>query len=197
MSLKNYAGNVAGTVILGLMIASCAMDDARDVQVRDKEGAPPATVSPQQRLEQQRQLEERQRDQRQQDRRQQDLERAQQGVESPSSAHASSITKVPNEAGVVGRGSERIVGQSDSGVRGTRGLGSAAPEGSQVKGELLRMEGEYFVIRDVNGQEIRLQVDNATKMENAVQVGDKIEAHVSGSNHAESVRSVDKPKKLE
>ena len=194
MRLKNSAGNVAGTVILSLIIASCAMDDARDVQVRDKEGAPPAKVSPQQRLEQQRQLEERQRDQRQQDRRQHDLERAQQGVESPvSSAHASSITKIPNEAGVVGGGSERIVGQSDSGLRGTRGPGSAAPEGSQVKGELLRMEGEYFVIRDVNGQEIRLQVDNATKMENAVQVGDKIEAHVSGGNHAETVRSVDKP----
>ena len=200
MRLKKSAGNVAGTVILGLMIASCAMDDARDVQVRDKEGVPPATVSPQQRLEQQRQLEERQRDQRQQDRRQQDLERAQQGVESPvSSAQASSITKVPSEAGVVGvgGGSERILGQSDSGLRGTRGPASAGPEGSQVKGELLRMEGEYFVIRDVNGQEIRLQVDNATKMENAVQVGDKIEAHVSGGYHAETVRSVDKPKQLQ
>jgi hypothetical protein len=190
MRLKKCAGKVAGIVILGLMVASCAMDDARDVQVRDSEGVPPAKVSPQQQLEQQRQLEERQRDQRQQDRRQHDLERAQSGEPSVSSAHASSITKVPSGADVVSGGSERIVGQSDVGHRGT----GSAPGGSQVKGELLRMEGEYFVIRDGRGQEIRLQVTNATKMENAVQVGDKIEAHISGSNHAESIRSVDKPK---
>ena len=62
-----------------------------------------------------------------------------------------------------------------------------------VNGELLRIEGEYFVIRDSSGQEVKLQVDKETKMENAVQVGDRIEAQVSGGNHAETVRSVKKP----
>ena len=172
MRLKKSAGNVAGAVVLGLMFASCATDDARDVQVRDSESTGPAKVSPEERLEQQRQLEERQRDQRQQDRRQQDLERAQRGAEFPM--YASSITKAPT-----------VVADSTSLPKG---------QVSSINGELLRIEGEYFVIRDVSGQEVRLQVTNETKMENAVQVGDRIEAHVSGRDHAERVRRVDKPR---
>ena len=173
MRLKKSAGNVAGAVILGLMIASCATDDGRDVQVRDGQGTAPVKVSPKELLEQQRQLEERQRDQRQQDRRQQNLERAQQGKEpSMPSVHASSITKVPI-----------VVADSTSPQQG---------RDNAVNGELLRIEGEYFVIRDARGQEIRLHVTNKTKMENAVQVGDRIEAQVSGANHAETVRRADK-----
>jgi hypothetical protein len=175
MRLKKFAGNVAGAVILGLMIASCATDDGRDVQVRDSQSTAPAKVSPEERLEQQRQLEERQRDQRQQDRRQQNLERAQQETEPPmSSMHASSNTKAP--------------------IVVTDSTPSPQERGNSVNGELLRIEGEYFIIRDASGQEMRLHVTNETKMENAVQVGDRIEAQVSGRNHAETVRSVVKPK---
>ena len=194
MRLKKSVGNFAGAALLGLMFASCATDDARDVKVRDGESAAPAKVSPEERLEQQRQLEERQRDQRQQDRRQQDLERAQYAP--MPSEYASSITKVPLVVEDLKRRPERIVAQSDRQTDSGRvGAMGKEPEErrSSVNGELLRIEGEYFVIRDTNGQEVRLQVTNDTKMENAVQVGDRIEAQVSGRNHAETVRSVEKP----
>jgi uncharacterized protein YxjI len=59
-----------------------------------------------------------------------------------------------------------------------------------LRGDLLRMEGEYFIIRDQKGAEVRLQVDKDTKMEDAVQVGDKIEVDVSAGNHAQSVRKL-------
>jgi hypothetical protein len=173
MRLNKATGNIAGAVMLGFIIASCATDDSRGVQVRDGETTGPAQVSPEGQLEQQRQLEERQRDQRQQDRRQQDLERARQDTQPTiNSVHASSITKVP------------VVVDATP----------LPPQGrdTSVNGELLRMEGEYFVIRDASGREVRLQVTNETKMENAVQVGDKIEAQVSGGNHADTVRRVDK-----
>ncbi len=194
MRLKKSAGNVAGAVILGLMIASCATDDARDVKVGEGESTAPAKVSPEERLEQQRQLEERQRDQRQQDRRQQDLERAQHAP--MQSVYASFSTKVPIVVQDLERRPERTVAQSDRQTDSGRvGAMGKEPEErrSSVTGELLRIEGEYFVIRDTTGQEVRLQVTNDTKMENAVQVGDRIEAQVSGGNHAETVRSVAKP----
>ncbi len=175
MRLKKSARNLAGVVILGLIVLSCATDDPRDVQVQDSNSPGPAKVSPQEQLEQQRQLEERQRDQREQDRRQQDLERAKQGILPPlSPLYASSITKA----------APAVVTDSTSLPQG---------QGRSVNGELLRIEGEYFVIRDAGGQEVRLQVTNETKMENAVQVGDKIEARVSRGNLAETIRSVDKP----
>jgi hypothetical protein len=161
-------------------MAGCAIDDAHDVQVRDSESPGPAKVSPEERLEQQRQLEQRQRDQQQQDRRQQDLERAQQRMEGP--IFVSDLQKRP----------ERIVALGDRQKDEASSL--SGKRGSSVNGELLRMEGEYFVIRDDSGQEVRLQVTNETKMENAVQVGDRIEAQVSGRNHAETVRRVEKPK---
>ena len=59
--------------------------------------------------------------------------------------------------------------------------------GDSLKGEVLKMEGEFFVVRDASGKEVSLRVDKDTKMVDAVQVGDKIEAELQG-DRASSIR---------
>ena len=65
----------------------------------------------------------------------------------------------------------------------------AAP-GSQtaVKGDLLKIDGEFYVVKDMAGKEIRLHVDKTSKLEGAFKAGDKIEAQASEKNHAVSMK---------
>ena len=58
------------------------------------------------------------------------------------------------------------------------------------KGEVLRVEGENYVIKGANGKEVRLHVDNTTKLDGTIKVGDKIEAQVTEKDHAVSVKHV-------
>jgi hypothetical protein len=57
-----------------------------------------------------------------------------------------------------------------------------------VKGELMQIEGEFYVIRDAEGKNVRVHVDKGTKMEDAVKVGDFIEAKRTLQGHAVSIR---------
>jgi uncharacterized protein YdeI (BOF family) len=47
-----------------------------------------------------------------------------------------------------------------------------------IEGEVLKTEGDVYIIRDVSGKEVRLQVDKATKMDSNLTVGDRIVARI-------------------
>ena len=68
--------------------------------------------------------------------------------------------------------------------------GEMAAPGSQtaVKGDLLKIDGEFYVVKDMAGKEIRLHVDKTSKLEGAFKAGDKIEAQASEKNHAVSMK---------
>lgn len=66
------------------------------------------------------------------------------------------------------------------------GLLASAPQ--TVKGDLLKIEGESYVVHDLKGKEVRLHVDQTTKLEGGTfKTGDKIEAQVTDKNHAISM----------
>ena len=68
---------------------------------------------------------------------------------------------------------------------------SAAPKGPRtITGDILMIEGEYYVVKDVTGHETRVHVNKDTKLEDKlkVKVGDKVEVHVTGEGHAESMK---------
>ena len=71
-------------------------------------------------------------------------------------------------------------------------LSSGQTAGAQtVKGELLKIEGENYVVKDASGMEIRLHVSKETKAESLPQVGDKIEAQVTAEGHATETKKAD------
>jgi hypothetical protein len=56
-----------------------------------------------------------------------------------------------------------------------------------VKGTLMRMDGEYFFVKDNDGKEIKLHVDNSTKLDKVV-VGDKVKAYMTDQGHATTLQ---------
>ena len=60
--------------------------------------------------------------------------------------------------------------------------------GKTVKGEVLRVEGAYYVVREENGKEVRMHVDATTEKRSAAQIkpGDHVIAKVNPEGHASS-----------
>ena len=57
-----------------------------------------------------------------------------------------------------------------------------------VTGDLLRIDGEFYVVKEPSGKEVRLHVDGTSKLEGTFQAGDKIEAQASEKGHALSIK---------
>jgi hypothetical protein len=56
-----------------------------------------------------------------------------------------------------------------------------------VKGDVQMIEGEFYFVKDTTGHQVRLHVNNETKLEDRIKVGDKIEARVTSEGHATSI----------
>jgi uncharacterized protein YdeI (BOF family) len=65
--------------------------------------------------------------------------------------------------------------------------GSSAAQ--TLKGEVLKIDGENYTIKDASGKEVRIHVDKTTKTEGALKVGDKVEAHTTADGHATSIKA--------
>jgi hypothetical protein len=70
----------------------------------------------------------------------------------------------------------------------------AALSTQTVNGDLLKIEGEFYVVKDILGKETRLHVDKTTTMDGSINVGEKVEAQTTEKNHALSIRHI-QPKK--
>ncbi len=66
----------------------------------------------------------------------------------------------------------------------------AAPNTKTLQGDLLKIDGEFYVVKDMAGKEIRLHVDKTTVMEGVIKTGDKVEAQATEKNHAASIKHV-------
>src|SRR6185503_5312514 len=63
-----------------------------------------------------------------------------------------------------------------------------APGHQSFKGDLLKIEGEFYTVHDTAGHEVRLHVDKTTRLEGgAFKAGDKVEAHVTEKGHVRSM----------
>ena len=62
-----------------------------------------------------------------------------------------------------------------------------------IKGEVLRMEGANYVVKGQDGKEVRLHIDQTTKMsDKKLDQGELIEATVNEQNHVLSIPSPDR-----
>ena len=59
-----------------------------------------------------------------------------------------------------------------------------------VKGTLMKMAGQYYLVKDTDGREIRLYVDADTKLDK-VMVGDKVKVYVDDSMYATTLQRDD------
>jgi hypothetical protein len=86
--------------------------------------------------------------------------------------------------------------QSDSGS--SRDAASATDEittdqsvrkTTSIQGEVLRVEGHNYVVREKDGKEVQLHVDSTTQMKGDISQGYNIEAQVDDKSHALTMRS--------
>ena len=71
--------------------------------------------------------------------------------------------------------------------------GEAEPGSQTVKGDLLKIDGEFYVVKEMSGKEIRLHVDKTSQLDGTFKAGDKIEAQTTDKGHASSIKQA-KPK---
>ena len=64
-----------------------------------------------------------------------------------------------------------------------------SPRTTSIQGEVLRIEGHNYVVRENNGKEVRLHADSTTQMTGDIIPGYSIEAQVDDQNHARTMRS--------
>lgn len=59
-----------------------------------------------------------------------------------------------------------------------------------LQGELVKVEGPAYVVKDSGGKEIRLMVDDHTTLVGNLQPGAKVEAQMTGDGYAVSIRQL-------
>jgi hypothetical protein len=66
--------------------------------------------------------------------------------------------------------------------------GSDSQDTESISGEILRVQGELYVVKDEKGKEVKLHVDHSTQKSGELKEGDKIEAEITTKGHAVSVK---------
>jgi len=56
-----------------------------------------------------------------------------------------------------------------------------------VKGTLLKIDGEHYVIQNNDGERVRVHVDKSTKLDKVL-VGDKVKAYVTEQGHVTTLQ---------
>ena len=61
-----------------------------------------------------------------------------------------------------------------------------------IRGEVLRVDHENYFVKQYDGKEVRLHIDEMTQMTGSIGQGERIEAKVNDQNHALSIREARK-----
>ena len=56
-----------------------------------------------------------------------------------------------------------------------------------VKGTLMRVDGEYYWVKDTDGKEVKLHVDASTKLDKVVK-GDRVKAYITDQGHTTTLQ---------
>jgi hypothetical protein len=81
----------------------------------------------------------------------------------------------------------KIVGVLSCGI--LVGLGLSLHGIHTIKGEVLRVEPSSYFVKQYDGYQVRLHIDETTQMTGRIGQGAHIEAKVNGENHALSIRT--------
>lgn len=110
-----------------------------------------------------------------------------QRTEEPKKATEAPVSPAPGAPAAPGAPSATVPGTPGSGAM-TAPETKTATGPQTVKGDLVKVEGEFYVVKDASGKEVRLHVDKTSKVEGAPKAGDKVEAQMNPDGHATSLK---------
>ena len=70
------------------------------------------------------------------------------------------------------------------------GLGLSLNDGHTIKGEVVHVEPSSYFVKQYDGDQVRVHIDETTQMIGRIGQGEHIEAKLNGDNHALSVRQI-------
>ena len=70
--------------------------------------------------------------------------------------------------------------------QGSGGMSTAA--GQSVMGEVQKIDGQNYIVKDKSGQEVRFVVDKETQLQGQFKEGDSIEARIAPDGTADYVK---------
>ncbi len=70
------------------------------------------------------------------------------------------------------------------------GLGLALNAPHIIKGEVWRVEPSSYFVKQYNGDQVRVHIDDTTQMTGRIGKGEHVEATVNSENHALSIRQI-------
>jgi hypothetical protein len=88
---------------------------------------------------------------------------------------------------------------ADPTAPGPTAPGVTLPRPQSIEGEVLRAEGNYYVVKDISGKEVRIYIDKNTKIDGNLTAGDKIIAStaavpVEAPPYAKSIVALGSPR---
>jgi hypothetical protein len=70
---------------------------------------------------------------------------------------------------------------------------SPGPGEEVIKGEVMRVEGDHIFVKEEDGKEVRIHIDQTTSKSHKILLqGELVEATINEENHALSIRSPDR-----
>jgi hypothetical protein len=112
-----------------------------------------------------------------------------------SSSGDSKIDQADRRQGNPEPGDKPSLGKTEtlSGAKHPSGKTETLKGGQTIKGEVVRIDGEKYVIKTEGGKEFSLEASSATQMsETNLKPGHLVEARVDGQNHILSISSADR-----
>jgi hypothetical protein len=87
-------------------------------------------------------------------------------------------------------------------VPGPTGPSVTLPRPQSIEGEILRVEGNYYVVKDISGKEVRIYIDKKTKIDGNLTAGDRIIAStaavpVEAPPYAKSIVALGSPRMVD
>ena len=83
---------------------------------------------------------------------------------------------------------EQVGGQAGGHSEEGKLKGAIVERGKTIQGEVLRVEGPNYFVKEQDGKEVRLHTDSTTRMMTGIiGKGDRVEAQVNEQNHALSI----------
>jgi len=59
---------------------------------------------------------------------------------------------------------------------------TVSPTLKTIEGDLLKIDGEFYVVKDMTGKEIRLHADKNTVLDSTIKAGDKVQVQATESS---------------
>ena len=66
----------------------------------------------------------------------------------------------------------------------------AAADSKTLKGDLLKIEGEFYTVHDTAGHEVSVHVDKTSNLKGTFKSGDKVEVQVTAKGHVLSMKHI-------